>query len=104
MEPTPTNARRLFVVSTIVTIAVFVVSIVLFGFLFVSASTEARASVGDAVFPKELLGLPVMEGFKNAGRFGVHLFPGALLFLVVPAVIGIGCALPGVLRFVKARA
>jgi hypothetical protein len=90
-------------VSALVTIAAFVVAIAWMGFLFVEASAEARASLVDGVFPRDALGIPILEGFASSGRFGVHLLPGAIVFLVVPVAIGIVCAIPGVVRFVRGR-
>jgi hypothetical protein len=105
MAPDPKNrgAHGAIVVPALVTIAAFVVAAAWIVFLFVSASAEARASLVDGVFPREALGMPVLEGFSASGRFGVHLFPGALLFLVVPVLLGLACAVPGVVRFVRGR-
>lgn len=96
-------ARRSFVVSTIVTIAAFAISLVILGVLFVSASTEARTALVDSTYPRDILGLPILEGFHRSGKFGVHMFPGALVFLVVPVVVGLVASIPGVRRFARAR-
>ncbi|MFC8192514.1 hypothetical protein ACFUMH_12740 [Cellulomonas sp. NPDC057328] len=58
------------------------------GWAFVGASTQARDAAGDGVFPRTLLGMPVLEGFALDGRFGVHVGWGTLVLLVLPALLG----------------
>lgn len=96
-------ARRSFVVSTVITIAAFAISLVILGVLFVTASTEAQAATVDSIYPRDILGLPILEGFHKSGKFGVHMFPGALVFLVVPVLVGLVASIPGVRRFARAR-
>lgn len=56
---------------------------------FVSASSQAKASATDAIFLKDLLGMPLLEGFRNADRFGVHVKWGTLALLVAPLIIAL---------------
>ena len=55
---------------------------------FISASSEARSSADvNATFPRTLWGLPILEGFRSEGRFGVHLQSGTIVIAVLPVVL-----------------
>jgi hypothetical protein len=92
------------VAPAIVIVLVVVAAVVVLGWLFASASLDARDAAHDGVFPRELLGLPILEGFRTDGRFGIHLQPGALVFVIVPVVTAVVVSLPGLRRFVRGNA
>ncbi|WP_275801258.1 hypothetical protein [Microbacterium sp. Kw_RZR3] len=58
---------------------------------FFFAAESARYAAGDVVMPVDLLGLPLFEGFRNAGRLGVHAEWGvpvmALMFVAAVATL-----------------
>jgi hypothetical protein len=82
----------------LVAIPLYLLAFAYLAWAFVSASGAARAATSDGVFPRTLAGLPVVEGFASAGRFGVHVQWGALALLVVPAVVATVLAVVAVLR------
>ena len=56
---------------------------------FVGASSDARESMVSGVFPRSLLGLPLLEGFRDQDHFGVHLKSGVFVILVVPVIVAL---------------
>ena len=78
--------NRLLMPMTIA-LPLWVLSVVYVGYAFVSASTAARQAAGDATFRRSLLSLPILEGFRNADRFGVHVLWGVPALFVAPLVI-----------------
>ncbi len=84
-------------------VLVTVAAVVVLGWFFVGAGLDAKNALSDGVFRRELLGLPVLEGFRHDGRIGVHLHPGAFVFLVVPVAVAIAVSIPGLRRFVRGR-
>ena len=103
MEPLNIRRRKLVVASVVVTVAAVVIAIVVLGVLFVTASQEARVSATNATFPRDVLGVPILEGFKLDGRTGVHLFGGILLFPAIVFAIAIVSSLPAVRSFVTSN-
>ncbi len=81
----PRGASIAIVMTTLVT----VVCLAVLGFMFVWASSDARDAIGDQSFPQSIFGLPVLEGFHLDGKFGVHMKPGALIFIAIPILAGI---------------
>ena len=94
---------RRAIVPAVVIVVVAVVAVALLGWMFVGAGLDARDAAQDGVFPRGILGLPVLEGFRTNGRFGIHVQPGALVFLVVPVVVAIAVSIPGLRRFARGR-
>lgn len=92
--------RKLVVASVVITFAAVLISIAILGVFFVTASLEAKASAVNATFQRDVFGIPVLEGFKLDGRFGVHLHSGILLFPAVVFVVAIVSSLPAVRSFV----
>jgi hypothetical protein len=68
--------------------------------MLVLAGTAARDATASGVFPQTLLGLPVLEGFRDGERIGVHLAWGAWLLVVVPLVVTVIATAAGVRRYV----
>jgi len=72
-----------------IAVPLWIVGVLYLGVLLVSASAQAKASSGDGSFPRALLGIPMLEGFRNGSHFGVHLHWGIALVVVLPAVLSI---------------
>jgi hypothetical protein len=98
-----TPPARRFTAASIITVLVTVAAIAVAAVMFVTASQDALASHGNAVFSRTLLGIPVLDGFREGAHFGVHLHWGTWLFLVVPLLVGIGTSIPGARAFIHAR-
>ncbi len=98
-----TSATRRLAASSIVTVLVTLLALVSAAVMFVSASQEAAASRADGVFPRGLLGIVFLDGFRAGSHFGVHLYWACWLFLIVPVLVGIGTSIPGVKAFLRAR-
>jgi hypothetical protein len=96
--PGPQPAVLRAVRPALVAIPLYLLAFAYLAWAFVSASGAARAATSDGVFPRTLAGMPVVEGFASAGRFGVHVQWGALALLVVPAVVATVLAVVAVLR------
>ncbi|MFJ4158899.1 transcriptional regulator [Microbacterium testaceum] len=60
---------------------------------FVFASESARSAVGNAVIPVSFAGLPLFEGFRHAGLFGVHVQWGLSVCLATFAIGAVVLAL-----------
>lgn len=58
---------------------------------FFFAAESARYAAGEVVMPVDFLGLPLFEGFRSAGRLGVHAEWGvpvmALMFVAAVATL-----------------
>ena len=89
--------QRTVVWPGIVSVVLWAVALVIAGASFVSASQAARVASDGARIPENFLGLPLFVGFHTDGRFGVHPEWGLIVFLIVPAVVGIAMAVAGVL-------
>jgi hypothetical protein len=96
--------RRIFVVPSVVSVVLWCVSLVYVGVLFVTASLSAKASAHTALFLKTFLGMPVLEGFRNGPRIGVHIEWGIFAFLVIPLLVGIALTIVYSRRAVKSDA
>jgi len=84
----PAIARRV-IRPLAIALPLWIVGVLYLGVLLVSASAQAKASSGDGSFPRSLLGIPMLEGFRNGSHFGVHLHWGIALVLVLPAVLSV---------------
>lgn len=62
---------------------------VAWAFGFVSASSSAKAAASNTTIAYQILGIPILEGFRNGSRFGVHLQWGTLVLVIGPFVIGL---------------
>lgn len=93
--------RRTMIWPGVISIALWVVAIIITGALFVEVSESARAASEGAVIPAAFVGLPLFEGFHSEGRFGVHPEWGLLVMLIVPAIVGILLSLIAVARETK---
>ncbi|MFJ4037504.1 transcriptional regulator [Microbacterium sp. NPDC090007] len=92
------KVRRTMVWSGLISIALWVIAIIISGAVFVKVSESARAASDGAVIPAEFIGLPLFAGFHREGRFGVHPEWGLFVILIVPAVVGILLSLIAVAR------
>ncbi|ALS56766.1 hypothetical protein [Rathayibacter toxicus] len=79
---------RAFRARMIVSVIFWLVSIASGVVCLVIATGAAKDSAMDATFPHTVLGLPILEGFKADGKFGVHLQWGVIVLLVVPLIMG----------------
>lgn len=95
--------RSSVLMAIIATAATAVIAVVVLAFLFVSASQEAQMSMGNATFPREVLSVPVLEGFRLNGRFGVHVLTGILLFPAAVFLVATALSLNVVRRYVTTR-
>lgn len=95
---TRTALRRTMLWPGLVSVALWTLAVVITGATFVGVSEAARAATGDTLVPGEFLGMPLFEGFRLDGRFGVHPGWGLLVMLLVPAVIGIALSLIALAR------
>ncbi len=68
--------------------------------MLVLAGIAARDATASGVFPQTLLGIPVLEGFRDGERIGVHLAWGAWLLVVAPLVVTVLATAAGVRRYV----
>ncbi|MFC8039900.1 hypothetical protein ACFUOZ_11150 [Paenarthrobacter sp. NPDC057355] len=91
---------RWMATSIIFTTAVTVICLAVFGFMFVAASSDARDATVDQVFAQSLFGLPILEGFHLNGKFGVHMKPGAMIFIAIPLFAGVLTSVPALKGFV----
>lgn len=89
------NARRRQG-SAAIAVSIFAVVIAILAFAattaaFFFAAESARYAVSDVVMSVDLFGLPLFEGFRSAGRFGVHAQWGvpvmAVVFLTAATVL-----------------
>ncbi|MFK0005340.1 hypothetical protein [Paenarthrobacter sp. NPDC090522] len=86
--------------SIIVTTVVTIICLFVLGFAFVAASTDAREATGNHVFAQTIFGLPILEGFRLNGKFGVHMKPGAIVFLAIPIFVWALTRVPALKSFV----
>lgn len=91
---------RWMATSIILTTAVTVICLAVFGFMFVMATSDARDATVDQVFAQSLFGLPILEGFHLKGKFGVHMKPGAMVLIAIPLFTGILTSIPALKAFV----
>ena len=89
------NARR-SQDSAAIAVSIFAVVIAILAFAattaaFFFAAESARHAAGDVVMSVGLFGLPLFEGFRSAGRLGVHAQWGvpvmAVMFLTAATVL-----------------
>lgn len=74
-------AEKLALTLSATILAVLALAISAFAFFF--ASEAARAATGDAVIPVTLFGLPLFDGFRHDGLFGVHPQWGVAAMVVI---------------------
>ncbi|MFJ4027983.1 hypothetical protein ACIPWF_10650 [Paenarthrobacter sp. NPDC089989] len=92
---------RWMTTSIILTTFITVICLAVIGFMFVTASANARDATGDQVFAQTIFGLPILEGFRLNGKFGVHMKPGAIVFIAIPLLTGVLTSLPALKGFVN---
>jgi hypothetical protein len=68
--------------------------------LLVLAGMAAREATASGVFPQTLLGIPILEGFRDGERIGVHLAWGSWVLVLVPLVVTGFATAAGVRRYV----
>ena len=84
-----TKMRRRRLTPVLLFVLLWIVAVGFVGVQFVAASEAARSSDVDMVKSYALFGMPVLEGFRNDGRFGVHMHWGALVLVIAPFLLGI---------------
>jgi len=72
-----------------IAVPLWIVGVVYLGAILVSASAQAKASAAPGSFPRALLGIPMLDGFREGSHFGVHLHWGIMLVILVPAVLSV---------------
>lgn len=87
----------------VVAVPVWIIAGVYLALTFHSATMAARAAEVSTQFPRSLLGMPVLTGFRDGERFGVHLEWGTAALLVAPAVLAALVSLAVVVRQARAR-
>lgn len=90
---------RSVLAAILITVLVALACVAVFGIMFVTASTDAKNASADGMFPRDLFGLMILEGFHRDGRFGVHIAPGAVVFLIVPLLVGVVSMIPSIRLF-----
>jgi hypothetical protein len=55
----------------------------------VAATNAVKSATGDTEKPYDFIGLPILTGFRNGDRFGVHLEWGTLVLLTAPILLGL---------------
>lgn len=101
--PEPRETKRAVVWAGVVMIGLWVVALAVTGVCFVTVSESARQAADGTLVPGGFLGIPLFEGFHEAGRFGVRPQWGLLVMLLVPAAAGIAVA-AGALARMRSRA
>lgn len=81
-----------------IAVVLWIAALVYLSFGFVSVAIEARAASGELEVPFSLVGIPILVGFRHAGRFGTHLEWGVAFLLIAPFVVGMLLALSRIRR------
>ena len=81
-----------------IAVALWIAALVYLGIGFVTASLQAKSAAGDLEVPFSFLGIPILVGFRHAGRFGTHLEWGVAFLLIAPFVVGMLLALSRIRR------
>ncbi len=76
-----------------IAVALWIAALAYLGFGFVSIAIAARAASGELQVAFNLAGIPLLDGFRHAGRIGTHLQWGVAFLLVAPFVVGMLLAL-----------
>jgi hypothetical protein len=84
------------------TIAALAISLVVFFIMFVTASESAHQATSSAEFPKTLLGIAMLTGFRHGPYFGVHPHLGLLIFPIFVFAVAIATSIPALKHFVSA--
>jgi len=99
-----TTTVRAFSWPTAVTVLAWLAAVATGITMLVLAGIAARDATGSGTFPQTLFGIPVLEGFRNGERIGVHLAWGAWLLVLVPLLVTAVATAAGVRRYIRGRA
>jgi hypothetical protein len=92
---------RAFAWPTAVTVLAWVAAVAVGVTMLVLAGLAARDATASGVFPQTLFGIPILEGFREGARIGVHLAWGAWLLVLVPLVVTVLATAGGVRRYLQ---
>jgi hypothetical protein len=87
------STRRSAISPVKVAVALWIAAIVYLGVGLVTVSLQAKSAAGDLEVPFSFLGIPLLAGFRHAGRIGTHPEWGVAFLLVAPFVVGMLLAL-----------
>jgi hypothetical protein len=76
-----------------IAVALWIAALVYLGFGLVTVSLQSKSAAGDLEIPFSFLGIPLLTGFRHAGRIGTHLGWGTAFLMVAPFVVGMALAL-----------
>jgi hypothetical protein len=74
------------------------------GAAMVSVTEQVRAATGDAQNTLNVLGIPIVTGFRHAGRIGLHVEWGTPLVVVATLLLSQVLILWSVVRSVRSSA
>lgn len=83
----------------LVSIGAWIAAIATGAVCLVLGGLAARDSGTSGVFPQVVLGIPILEGFRDGDKFGVHLQWGVVLLVLLPLVITVASSILGIRRF-----
>ena len=90
---TKPSTRRSAISPVKVAVALWIAALVYLAVGFVSVALQARSASDDLEIPFSFLWIPLLVGFRHAGRIGTHLEWGVAFLLVAPFVVGMLLAL-----------
>jgi len=70
-------------------VLLWIAALVTEGVYFVNASQTAKDATSDVENQYDLVGLPLMTGFREGERFGVHIEWGSMVLLLAPILLGV---------------
>jgi hypothetical protein len=92
------TTRRSGISPALVAGALWIAAVVYLGIGFATVVSQVQSATGDLEVPFGLLGIPLLVGFRQAGRIGTHVGWGVALLLVAPFVVGMLVALGRIRR------
>ncbi len=95
---------RAFSVPTLVTVLAWVAAAAVGVTMLVLAGLAAREATASGVFPQTLVGIPILEGFRDGDRIGVHLAWGVWVLVLAPLVVTVVATAAGVRRYRRGAA
>ena len=93
------STRKLWIITIVPSILCWGVLIAAYG----SVTNQVHSTSGDIHASYDLFGIPLIDGFRVAGRLGLKFGWGAALLLVGPFVIGMVLALWQITHYTRTR-
>lgn len=87
------STRRSGISPAFVAGALWIAALVYLGVGFATVVGRVRSATGDLEASFSLIGIPLLVGFRHAGRIGTHVQWGVALLLLSPFVVGMLVAL-----------